>query len=1731
MADTLGRQTSHLYLSGKSDRVNQFAFVSLLDGKNNAFIGLNSGSSLPGTNNTFLGSYSGANATYVDGSVFMGMASGRRARRIKESVFLGYKTGELSDRVESSVSIGAYAGRKMQRANCNTLIGFQSGAELTSGSRNTILGSYAGFSQFNAHDNVCVGHRAGYKNTIGSNNCYVGTNSGFAAYNAYENVAIGVKSGEGLTSGTKNVLAGYAAGANISSASNCIAIGTQAMEFFSDGDTNTCIGTRAARHFTGINNTILGGYSTGNAIGNYNTIVGSRCMNRPSQNGRSGEAVGLSNCVILGENIQFDIPIRYISVYPPEFDIVPIEQIGLPTSQTANSITFGPSSNAYVSLNFVPVGDPMLIRERSIEFGTVTHPVIFDTSSSTTYAVSWGSMVSETNTLLAPIPIHTIITSRPSGITVNLDAYGQGIDTFVFAPSGTLNVYLKQIFDPPTISYTFSTSTQTQTSNVTNIPLPGLDVQVQRLVSSTLTTLTLYVTANTQYLVPGMEIQITKSSVEGIDGIWRIRSIGIPEDGATPVIIDIPFDFPGVDLGPNAKVLLSRTVSAYVLGRCVDDVITVQVPKFAGMLFGELTTPQVYIDGSGDIPEGVYDVTLVDAFTGEFSISASLPDGEDVYLGVVTLGTFEPLIVGFSIDTLYNLSNAPYPGDGHIQSGIGSQEQMDANISQHVLEFAGNGAYEYAEYTLPRESSKNITVSGTFDMPKTNDIILGMEWLDQYDIRFSKTGTSLSATIFSGGQEFVDFSSSTVEFIGSVSATDFPIDMTDILQTSHPRITCTLIHDIITRILIVTFTIQGGVRIDPIENTFLPQGRAHSASFTFPDIPALLVPTSTSVKYYSNGVTKLGDVMLESTPTTAPDPVTINDVSITFSQRSDTGVQTNEFVGPSAFDGHIHRGAGTQDSMDVDIRSNVLTFTDIGYSAAEYKVGSLSNKIEAAVTFEDLKDSTFGIEWMESLQLTCTLANDQLGVELKYTPESRALLTLNETIFGRMITSIRAFDDNIPIEAEYPLSLTWLNGTPSVYMSIKHNIKSKTLDMVVRMQGGTRRVDVIAQIASLQDISINRFSGIVRYFASAALTATGIDMTNENYQSYPSFSDCIFIGSNFTVGGNVETIDKERGNVCIAAIGTTRLFRGRLDEFRFFSNVVTIPMLSLEGDASGNASLHISSVTGNALSVLGNSGFTGDVVIDGHSNIQTLTVTGPTILQNTLTVTDAATFQNTLHVDDSVTFGSTFTVTGAATLQSTLDVTDTVTLRDTLDVIGDVSCANVLDVSKAVTFGNTLDVSGDVNFSKTLDVTGATTLSNTLDVTSNVDIGGSLDVIRTITVGGAADFNSSLDVAGTLTVGGMTDLNSTLSVANLASFDGGITTTTVDASGLVSGGTIASDSSVSGLTLDIDNSANIGTISAGATSVDSLSVTNDALVSGTLTVNEDVTIQGTAVKASIDGLNTDVDTLQTAVDTKVSKSGDTMSGDLTVNGTMSATQVVTTDSTTSSSNDVAVITGTGRISRSNQNWALQSQLSGKVSKSGDSMSGSLSVTGSISSTTSIFAQNTIFAGRTSDPGTGASLYCQGTCVVTNNLNVTEDINGKRLFITGTKNFSIPHPLLSNAQLMHACIESPRSDLMYRGTTQLVNGNAMVNIDTECTRDPKGMQPGTFEAMTTNPMVFVQCIDSFERVRGFVDSGTLHIVCENPESCARVHWMIVAERYDTFMTATYPDGIFPPEQFT
>ena len=117
------------------------------------------------------------------------------------------------------------------------------------------------------------------------------------------------------------------------------------------------------------------------------------------------------------------------------------------------------------------------------------------------------------------------------------------------------------------------------------------------------------------------------------------------------------------------------------------------------------------------------------------------------------------------------------------------------------------------------------------------------------------------------------------------------------------------------------------------------------------------------------------------------------------------------------------------------------------------------------------------------------------------------------------------------------------------------------------------------------------------------------------------------------------------------------------------------------------------------------------------------------------------------------------------------------------------------------------------------------------------------------------------------------------------------------------------------------------------------------------------------------------------------------------------------------------------------------------------------------------------------------------------------------FFATSKNFSIEHPTVSSCTLVHASIEGPRYDLIYRNRKQLVDGSAEVDIEKESTANGSAMTPGTFDALATNADVFLQNNDTFDRVKGYVSSHMLFIQCENSNSSAFINWMVVAERHD------------------
>jgi hypothetical protein len=126
------------------------------------------------------------------------------------------------------------------------------------------------------------------------------------------------------------------------------------------------------------------------------------------------------------------------------------------------------------------------------------------------------------------------------------------------------------------------------------------------------------------------------------------------------------------------------------------------------------------------------------------------------------------------------------------------------------------------------------------------------------------------------------------------------------------------------------------------------------------------------------------------------------------------------------------------------------------------------------------------------------------------------------------------------------------------------------------------------------------------------------------------------------------------------------------------------------------------------------------------------------------------------------------------------------------------------------------------------------------------------------------------------------------------------------------------------------------------------------------------------------------------------------------------------------------------------------------------------------------------------------------------------VNVVGTFTAGTKTFQIPHPLpelKATRNLIHACLEGPRLDLIYRGVATLVDGVATVDLD-----DAAGMTTGTWVLLCRDPMAMVTNATGFASVRGSVSGSTLTITCEEGTCTDSVSWLVAAERQDDAIKA-------------
>jgi len=125
-------------------------------------------------------------------------------------------------------------------------------------------------------------------------------------------------------------------------------------------------------------------------------------------------------------------------------------------------------------------------------------------------------------------------------------------------------------------------------------------------------------------------------------------------------------------------------------------------------------------------------------------------------------------------------------------------------------------------------------------------------------------------------------------------------------------------------------------------------------------------------------------------------------------------------------------------------------------------------------------------------------------------------------------------------------------------------------------------------------------------------------------------------------------------------------------------------------------------------------------------------------------------------------------------------------------------------------------------------------------------------------------------------------------------------------------------------------------------------------------------------------------------------------------------------------------------------------------------------------------------------------------------NGTSTFSGN-LTVNGTKNFQIKHPLESLRDshfLLHATVESPQLDLIYRGSSTLSNGSVSINID-----EHFGMTAGTFVALNGDIQCFTTNESGWSAVRGRVENGVLTIECQDETSSDTISWMVVGRRID------------------
>ena len=1216
-----------LVLSGKLD--SGIEGLSLTGGKNNTYVGLGAGAngSSLGGNNAFVGAYSGANAT-AESSVFIGVRSGRRAQLAKESVFIGYKAGEKAERVDSSICIGPYSGQKMKRANNNTILGYQAGAELTSGSRNTVVGSFAAFQQFNGHDNVCIGHRSGYKNQIGANNCYIGTNSGFSAVSGYENVCMGVGSGQFLSAGTKNVLCGFLAGNAISNASNCIAIGTRTMEYFANGDTNTCMGTFTAQRFSGNNNTILGGYTASNASGDYNTVVGSRSMNR-----RNNWKVDLQSSVIIGENVQFEIP---ITVKSASYDNAVVK---LDAERFFGRFEIEMSPTADVVLPFeryLTLGQYIWhYNEYANKVVDMAKPLTFFIGSAPYYGyyrVIWGHETTGFPDYEPKFPTKYELYIGPNdqnSDTVQVTHLGEGV------PIGPVTA-------PQELIPIASALAEGNVVTITTVSPHGIDAgRCITLVSAPPITGTWVVTNVTETT---FTFQVRDDILTPIDlgnaRLWLSVDTFVPTEDQVYVRLSI-------DGYIAFAYLFPKSPANQFIDIIVEHINYLNTPSL-NLLFRHTPPGFPFPDEpvDGEIREYLefevafgyihYVTPPGESVIGEYGQDGRVLPGSEIKLKDVNIfvvngiGTFTTEVA--LVDPL-----SPAALDEMIvQSGNSINSDGYARLVNHRLMIPGGEVYINKSTSAYLDGFWTIKdVTSTHSTTGTCTFTIDFGALKLADGRYPlgyECAVYISRVSFTRPSDGLAFFKADGAFAAQYGVPVNPRAIYMYVPKGHNLVaggTVYFDHAADAR-LNKTFVVEtpglGNTRGDvwaKFDVGFDPGAATANALFGSHVLQyaACLEKTRMYADFSGYAVDPpdvdfhFGSSYVSIQPYADP-----GDPFIVYSSRSDETEKLNYIVGPSGVDDHFHVGAGSQAIMDANISNSVIEFTNLGLSRAVYSIGRYITRIAIMGDWVlPPGDISFGIEWLSQYKITCTKTTSN-GVPVfdvhatnTYANASIEIARVDHS-FLKLYGSITG--PTLPI----PITDVMTAAVPRAEVTVDHIVTNKTIDITIRFLRGVREsyidpadeynnTDEVVSITKIRLLNIaapqNNDGTTLEFFANAFTKLDYMQIFTTQIRESPAFSNVVYLGSSHVVAN-----ESDRTNVFITSLGPYRIIRGDIDVFQVYSNRFKVP--AIETTSITTAQLDADTVVASGLGQFGTVTVSGNV-IGGLGQFGTVTVSGDVI--------------------------------------------------------------------------------------------------------------------------------------------------------------------------------------------------------------------------------------------------------------------------------------------------------------------------------------------------------------------------------------------------------------------------------------------------------------------------------------------------------------------------------------